>query len=93
MTGGSSKEHRTNKPPLSGKTVGKVKRGCHMSYQLPESSSLKSILAEQSMHHLVKYSKSGNVPEGFGRTEIQVTQGDRNFQKRPDCTGVTGKEQ
>ena len=32
-------------------------------------------------------------PEGFGCTEIQVTQGEKSFQKWPDCTGVTGKEQ
>ena len=40
----------------------------------------------------IRYGKGGNVPEGFGRTEIRLTQGDRSFQKQPDCTGETGKE-
>ena len=48
MIGDPSKEHRTNKPPLD--EYRKVKRRCHVSYNLPESFLLASISAEQYVH-------------------------------------------
>ena len=48
-TGGSSKEHGTNKPPPTRR--GKVRRKHHVSYLFPESFSLASVLAEQFRCH------------------------------------------
>ena len=48
-TGGSSKEHGTNKPPPTRRE--KVRRKHHVSYLFPESFSLASVLAEQFRCH------------------------------------------
>ena len=52
-TGGRGKEHRTNKPPPTGRVWERSKwdTTCPMSDHLPESFSLAFILAEQGVHH------------------------------------------
>ena len=51
MTGGPGKEHGTNTSSPTGRIQEKTKGGTTSPTYLPESSSLKFILAEQHMCH------------------------------------------
>jgi len=51
MMGDPVKEHRTNKSPPTGRTQERSKGDTTWLTNLPESSSLESILEEQCVHH------------------------------------------